>query len=107
MTREIIVVFLGIFVALVPYLGVPQSLRETLLVLCGVLLVLLGIGLRHARYRRSITHHSSELHGSSFSESTRKPMPVAPAMPLAQRATPATHAAKIRAAVSTSSTLRV
>ncbi|OGG60584.1 hypothetical protein A3C89_00045 [Candidatus Kaiserbacteria bacterium RIFCSPHIGHO2_02_FULL_50_50] len=100
MTREIIVVLLGIVVALTPFLGVPQTLRDSLLMLAGVLLALLGMSLRHSRYRRSIMHHRGELSGASFAESSRMPTPVAPATQVPLRSAPAIRAAKIRAAVS-------
>ncbi len=107
MTREIVVVLLGVCVLLLPYLGVPQTMRDTLLGICGVLIMVLGASLRHARYRRSITHHHGELHGTSFAESARKATSVAPAAPTPQRAAPAIHAAKIRATIATSSSPHV
>lgn len=107
MTREIIVVLLGVGVVLSPYLGVPQTVRDTLLGVIGALIIILGASLRHARYRRSITHHHGELHGTSFAESARKATSVAPAVPTSSRAAPAIHAAKIRATVATSSSLHV
>jgi hypothetical protein len=46
MSKEMGVIALGIFVAVVPYLGLPGSWKTTLFVVTGFLLALLGFLLR-------------------------------------------------------------
>ncbi|MBI2004539.1 hypothetical protein HYS79_00015 [Patescibacteria group bacterium] len=46
MSKEMAVIALGVWLVVVPYLGVPGSWRTVLLLLTGVALVVLGLFLR-------------------------------------------------------------
>ena len=46
MSKEMTVIVLGVWVMLVPYLGVPGSWRTAILVISGLTLVLVGFFLR-------------------------------------------------------------
>lgn len=71
MTREVLVSFLGLFVVLVPFLGVPRDVKDWIFVALGTGIVLFGVSLRHSRYIRSIAIARGELRGDAFSESGR------------------------------------
>lgn len=61
MSKEMTVVALGIWILILPYLGVPGSWRTTLLALTGVGLIVLGFFLRAevlSRGGRHGSHHS-------------------------------------------------
>jgi hypothetical protein len=46
MSKEMVVIVLGIFVAALPYLGIPWSLKTPLFVVAGLLVALFGFLLR-------------------------------------------------------------
>jgi hypothetical protein len=52
MRKELTVMILGAWIALVPYLGFPRSWDEPMLVISGLLLVLVGFLLRHHALER-------------------------------------------------------
>lgn len=56
MSKEIGVVMLGIFVAVLPFLGFPQSWRAVLFVIAGLAIVLLGLLLRADHVRREAAY---------------------------------------------------
>lgn len=60
MTRESLVLILGIAVLLVPYAGVPNSWKRTASILLGLSIALLGYQLRRRAYLRSIATASGE-----------------------------------------------
>lgn len=68
MTRESIVLVLGIMLFLMPHLGVPEQWKFYFYVVAGVLLVLVGYGLRRSAYLRSIETADGEHDGDSFAE---------------------------------------
>lgn len=67
MSKEMTIVALGIWVMVVPYLGVPGSWRTVILVLTGVGIAIVGFLLRgealsrgHARGRATFIEHMAE-----------------------------------------------
>lgn len=54
MSKEILVIVLGVWVAIVPYLGVPGSWRTGILILSGIALIVLGFFLR----ADALSHHA-------------------------------------------------
>jgi len=72
MSKEMAVIALGVWLVIVPYLGVPGSWRTVLLLLTGVALVVLGLFLRAdsllVRSRKS-EHHSFVENGFTQSHS--------------------------------------
>lgn len=72
MTREVLVSFLGLIVALVPFLGIPRDIKDWIFAAMGTLIVLFGISLRHSRYLRSVVGIRSELRSDMFPESSRQ-----------------------------------
>ncbi len=59
MSKEALVILLGAIVALLPFLGLPGSWRTTLLCVCGLVLVLLGVLLRREVLSRGDTKGTS------------------------------------------------
>jgi hypothetical protein len=61
MSKELTVVALGVWVIIVPFLGVPSSWREWILLATGLALVLLGLMLRATEISRGTKrggHHT-------------------------------------------------
>jgi hypothetical protein len=61
MSKEILVIALGVWVAVVPYLGVPGSWRTAILILSGIALMVLGFFLRSetlSRTGKRSAHHT-------------------------------------------------
>ena len=59
MSKEMMVIALGIWILVVPYLGIPGSWRTTILIISGIIIALLGFLLRGeaiSRGRKS-EHH--------------------------------------------------
>lgn len=69
MSKESIVVVIGLIVFMVPSLGLPEDLKEYLLLGVGVLLITIGFFLRRAAYLRKIDRGNGESGGESFVES--------------------------------------
>ena len=59
MSKEMTVVALGVWVVIVPYLGVPGSWRTAILVLSGIGIALVGLLLRGERLARGGTESRS------------------------------------------------
>jgi cbb3-type cytochrome oxidase subunit 3 len=59
MSKEMTIIVLGFWVAVVPYLGIPSSWRVMLLVLTGILLAIVGFLLRGESLSRNkgSSHH--------------------------------------------------
>lgn len=70
MTRESIVVVLGIVVFFTPFLGIPDSWQQYIISGAGVLLLLIGYSLRRAAFHRRIERSESERGTDSFVESS-------------------------------------
>lgn len=69
MTRESFVVLLGLFIFTIPFLGVPRSYTETILVGVGVLLMVTGYSLRRSAFLRSLEQENGERRADAFVES--------------------------------------
>lgn len=69
MSKESIVLLLGIALFLTPHLGVPEQWKFYVYVGSGLILIFVGYGLRRAAYLRSIENAEGEHDGSSFTES--------------------------------------
>ncbi len=65
MTVDTLLIFTGAFVAILPFLGFPQSWDKILFLLAGLLVVGLGIVVR----RRGANHRVHSNQGEPFSES--------------------------------------
>jgi hypothetical protein len=72
MTKETLVFFTGILLIIVPFLGVPELWRISLIVFLGVVLVLTGYGLRRNVYLNHIDKGNGERGTDSFVETTEK-----------------------------------
>jgi hypothetical protein len=59
MSKEALVILLGAFTALLPFMGLPSSWRTVLMVLCGASLVLIGVLLRSETLSRGDSRGSS------------------------------------------------
>lgn len=56
MSKEMTVIALGVWVIIIPYLGIPGSWRTGLLVVSGFLIVLVGFLLRTQSFAHSTRH---------------------------------------------------
>ncbi len=54
MSKEMSIILLGVWVVIVPYLGVPESWRTLLLVLSGIAVVVIGLLLRGETLSRGV-----------------------------------------------------
>jgi VIT1/CCC1 family predicted Fe2+/Mn2+ transporter len=57
MSKEMSIILLGVWVVVVPYLGVPSSWRTVLLVVSGVTILVLGLLLRGESIVRGTRKH--------------------------------------------------
>lgn len=69
MSRESIVLLLGILILFLPVIGVPTEWKNYLLWGVGGLLVVIGISLRRSSYLRKLDRGNGELGNDSFIES--------------------------------------
>jgi uncharacterized membrane protein len=71
MTKETLVFILGIVLALVPFLGVPEIWKQYTVIGVGVLLILVGYMLRRSLYFSRIDRGNGERGDDSFVETTK------------------------------------
>ncbi len=71
MTKETFVFFVGIFLTLIPFLGIPEAWRQYIVAILGVLLILVGYALRRALYLSRIDKGNGERGIDSFVETTQ------------------------------------
>lgn len=71
MSKGTLAFLLGIILILLPYLGIPSVWKNYLYVGLGVVLILLGYGLRRAQYFREIDQGNGERSGETFVETTQ------------------------------------
>ncbi|MBX2866341.1 hypothetical protein KTR10_00040 [Candidatus Kaiserbacteria bacterium] len=69
MSRESLVFVIGIVLFLIPFLGVPQDVKDIVIVGMGIIVIVLGIVLRRAAFLRSIENGNGEKEGEMFTES--------------------------------------
>ena len=71
MSKGTIAFLLGIILILLPYMGIPSLWKQYAYVALGIVLVLLGYGLRRAQYFREIDNGNGERGGETFVETTQ------------------------------------
>ncbi len=71
MTKETLVFALGIFLSIVPFLGIPEIWKQYVVVGVGAFLVLIGYMLRRALYFARIDQGNGEREDDSFVETTK------------------------------------
>jgi hypothetical protein len=71
MTKETFVFFAGIFLTLIPFLGIPELWRQYVVLGIGVILTLVGYSLRRAVYLARIDRGNGERGTDSFVETTQ------------------------------------
>lgn len=69
MSRESLVLVIGLVVFFIPWLGIPTEWKQYVLSGCGVLLFVIGYFLRRAAYLRRIDIGNGERGTDSFVES--------------------------------------
>ncbi len=70
MSKETIVFLFGIFLTIIPFLGVPESWRQYAIFGIGIFLILIGYALRRAIYLKQIDYGNGERGSDSFVETT-------------------------------------
>ena len=70
MSKEMLVFIIGFALTVIPFLGIPESWRQMMVVGCGALLVLLGYLLRRAAFFRRIDRGAGERGIDAFVEKT-------------------------------------
>lgn len=73
MSRESLVLLIGIVVFFTPLLSVPEDWKRYVIAGCGALLLVIGYFLRRAAYLRQISMGNNERGTDSFVES--QPLP--------------------------------
>jgi hypothetical protein len=72
MSRQTAVFFIGIGLTLIPFLGVPLVWREYAIVFIGIVLILVGYGLRREVFFARIDKGNGERGTDSFVETTER-----------------------------------
>lgn len=68
MSRESLIIVIGLLVLFVPQFGVPTTWKQYILIASGVLLVLIGYSLRRSMYLRTIDRGNGERGNDAFME---------------------------------------
>lgn len=71
MSRESVVFLLGIFLTVLPFLGVPGTWKQYLIAGVGAILILVGYSLRRSLYLSKIDKGNGERGDNSFVETTK------------------------------------
>ena len=71
MSKELIVLFIGIMQLIIPRLGIPEIWKFYFFGISGVVLIVIGYSLRRAAYLRSIDSGDGERSTDSYVESTQ------------------------------------
>ncbi len=71
MTKETLVFFSGIFLTLIPFLGLPEVWRQYAVAVVGVILIIVGYVLRRVVYLTGIDKGNGERGTDSFVETTQ------------------------------------
>lgn len=71
MSKETFVFVIGILLVLVPFLGMPEAWKTTVIVVFGVILVALGYSLRRKAYLTTLDRGNGERGNDSFVETTK------------------------------------
>ena len=70
MTKGTFLFFLGLFLIVVPYFGIPSVWKQYIYVGLGILIVLIGYSLRRAQYLRELDLGNGHRGGETFVETT-------------------------------------
>ena len=70
MSKETLVFLIGIFLTILPFLGVPEVWKQYVIVGVGVTLIMIGYVLRRALYLSRIDRGNGERGVDSFVETT-------------------------------------
>lgn len=68
MSRESLVLVIGLLLIFVPVIGVPAEWKQYVIIGMGILLVILGYSLRRSSYLRRIDRGGGESGSDSFTE---------------------------------------
>ncbi len=68
MSRESIVILLGLLVFFAPHIGIPEEWRLIIVSAAGAVLIVLGYGLRRSAFRRRLARSQNEHGTDSFTE---------------------------------------
>lgn len=68
MSKESLVILLGLIVFFTPSLGIPEEYKSYILSVSGIVLMIIGYLLRRAAYLRSIDRGNGEIGTDSFVE---------------------------------------
>lgn len=71
MSRESLVFLFGIFLTVLPFLGIPETWRQYSIALVGAILILIGYSLRRSLYLSKIDKGNGEIGDNSFVETTK------------------------------------
>ena len=69
MSRESFVFTLGVVLFITPFLGIPTSTKEWIVIVSGAIIMFLGYSLRRSAFLRSISDTHGERRGDAFVES--------------------------------------
>jgi hypothetical protein len=71
MTKGTFVFVLGMFLIVLPYLGLPSAWKQFIYVGLGILLLMIGYAIRRAQYFHEIDLGNGERGGDTFVETTQ------------------------------------
>jgi len=69
-SKETLIFVFGIFLTIIPFLGVPESWRQYSILGIGIFLIVIGYALRRAMYLSRIDYGNGERGSDSFIETT-------------------------------------
>lgn len=72
MTKETLVFVFGIFLTVLPFLGVPEMWKQYGVAVMGVILIITGYMLRRSLYLLKIDRGNGERGSDSFVETTKQ-----------------------------------
>ena len=76
MSRESLVVFAGIMVVSLPYLGIPEAWKVYMMIGFGSILIIVGYSLRRTAYQRRLERVNNERGSDSFMEHDGRNQPL-------------------------------
>ena len=72
MSKETLVFILGVFLTILPFLGLPELWKQYTIAVVGAVLVIVGYVLRRALYLSRIDKGNGERGNDSFVETTQQ-----------------------------------
>lgn len=79
MSRESLVILLGLLVFFAPHIGIPEEWRLYIVSTAGVVLMVVGYSLRRRAFRQRLARGERELGSDSFTEYQNEPANANPA----------------------------